>query len=48
MNTIKGRRKKELGKYIIPVKEASPELKEFLVKMGILERTENGYKCKEK
>ena len=33
---------------IIPIKEASPELKEVLVKMGILERTEDGYRCKEK
>ena len=33
---------------IIPIEEASPELKEFLVKMGILECTKDGYKCKEK
>ena len=33
---------------IIPIKEASPELKEVLVKMGILERTEDGHRCKEK
>lgn len=37
-----------MAKDIIPIKEASTGLKEALVKMGILERTEEGYKCKEK
>ena len=37
-----------MQKPIIPIKEASPELKEFLVKMGVLERTGDDYRCKEK
>lgn len=37
-----------MNKPIIPIKEASPELKEFLVKMGILERIRDDYRCKEK
>ena len=37
-----------MDKPIIPIEEASPELKEFLVKMDVLERTEDGYRCKEK
>lgn len=37
-----------MNKPIIPIKEASPELKEALIKMGILDRTEEGYRCKEK
>lgn len=35
-------------KEIIPIMEAPESVKEALVKMGILERTEEGYKCKEK
>ncbi len=37
-----------MGEPIIPIKEASPELIEALVKMGVLERTEDEYRCKEK
>ena len=37
-----------MDKPIIPIKEASQEWKEALVKMGILEWTEDGYRCKEK
>ena len=37
-----------MDKPIIPIKDASEELKEALVKMGILERIGNDYRCKEK
>ena len=37
-----------MNKPIIQIPEASTELKEALVKAGILERTEDGYRCKEK
>ena len=37
-----------MNKPIIPIEEASPELKELFVKMGILERIGDDYRCKEK
>ena len=37
-----------MNKPIIPIPEASPEQIKMLIEMGILERTEDGYKCKEK
>lgn len=37
-----------MQKPIIPIPEASPEQIKMLVEMGILERTEDEYRCKEK
>ena len=37
-----------MDKPIIPIPDAPESVKEELVKMGILERTEDGYRCKEK
>lgn len=37
-----------MNKPIIPIPDAPESVKEALVKIGILERTEDGYRCKEK